>query len=52
MTTPEPTPPNPTDFGYSRSFPGLLLAPGGLRLVTEADAIREITGDAEEDVDE
>ena len=49
MTTPEPTPPNPVDFGYARSFPGFLLAPGGARLVSEADAIREITGETEAD---
>jgi hypothetical protein len=44
--------PNPFNFGYARAFPGYWLAPGGLRIVSEADAIAEITelmGNAEDD---
>jgi hypothetical protein len=36
--------PNPTSYGYARSFPGYWLAPGGFRIVSDADAVAEITG--------
>jgi hypothetical protein len=35
--------------GWMRTFPGFWLSPNGLRIVSEADAIAEITGEMEDD---